>query len=230
MRWGRKDDSQATNEVGDGETTGGAHADHTRIDEADREVYDGDADLEVDRASVVDREREALGGVKVGSAFFGWLAATGMAVILTALAAATGAAVAVATGNEVGTISENTDAVNLAGAIVLLVVFFIAYYCGGYVAGRMARFNGMKQGFAVWVWAIVIAVVVAIVAAVAGDQYDVLSQLNNFPRIPTTADEVTRNDVFAALAIAVVALFGSLAGGLGGMRFHRQVDKAGLGR
>lgn len=232
MRWGQKDeDSTTANEVrDDDEATGGAHADHTRIDDADRDGHDADADQDVDRTSVVDREREALGGVKVGSAFFGWLAATGMAVILTALAAAAGAAVAVATGNDAGSITDNTDTVNIAGAIVLLVVFFVAYYCGGYVAGRMARFNGMQQGFAVWVWAVIIAVIVAITAAVAGDQYDVLSQLNNFPRIPTTADEVTTNDVLAAVAIAVVALIGAVTGGLAGMRFHRKVDRAGLGR
>jgi len=43
------------------------------------------------------------------------------------------------------------------GAIALLVVLFVAYFSGGYVAGRMARFNGLKQGLAVWVWALVIA-------------------------------------------------------------------------
>jgi hypothetical protein len=38
---------------------------------------------------------------------------------------------------------------------VLLVILFVAYYCGGYAAGRMGRFNGMKQGIAVWLWALV---------------------------------------------------------------------------
>ena len=45
-----------------------------------------------DRREVVGREREEHGGVKIGSAFFGWLAATGMAVLLSAIVAATGAA------------------------------------------------------------------------------------------------------------------------------------------
>src|SRR6478609_4762648 len=40
------------------------------------------------RETVVAREKEQFGGVKIGSAFFGWLAATGMAVLLTALVAA----------------------------------------------------------------------------------------------------------------------------------------------
>ena len=45
---------------------------------------------------------------------------------------------------------------------------FVAYYCGGYVAGRMARFDGVKQGVAVWVWALVIAIIVTVLGAVGG--------------------------------------------------------------
>ena len=41
----------------------------------------------------------------------------------------------------------------LFGGNILLVVPFVAYYyCGGYVAGRMARFDGVNQVRAVWVW------------------------------------------------------------------------------
>src|SRR5664280_3857131 len=49
------------------------------------------------RLSVFKREKDEFGGVKVGLAFFGWLTATGTAVMLTALAAAAGTAVGVAT-------------------------------------------------------------------------------------------------------------------------------------
>ena len=239
MRWGRKseDESISSNEVADERVArpeegegGGAHVDPTRVDYADREIDDRDTDTDdtddVDRASVVGREREALGGVKVGSAFFGWLTATGMAVLLTALVTAGGAAVSLARGNGADTI----ETIGLTEAIVLLVIFFVAYYCGGYVAGRMARFNGLRQGLAVWVWAIVIAIAVAIAAAVAGDQYDVQSTLNNFPRVPANEGDVTTNGIIAAVAITVVTLVGSAMGGLAGMRFHRRVDKAGLGR
>lgn len=53
------------------------------------------------RETAIAREKEAFGGVKVGSAFFGWLAATGMAVLLTALVAAAGTAVGLATNPDV---------------------------------------------------------------------------------------------------------------------------------
>src|SRR6478752_10221079 len=109
------------------------------------------------RETVVAREKEQFGGVKIGSAFFGWLAATGMAVLLTALVAAAGTAVGLASNTDVNQAvnqaAQNSGTVGLVGIIVLLVILFLSYYCGGYVAGRMARFTGARQGLMVWIWA-----------------------------------------------------------------------------
>jgi hypothetical protein len=197
-----------------------------------RSVSGAASDLGLDRSSVVDREKERYGGIKIGSAFFGWLTATGTAVLLTALLAAAGTAVGVATNTDVGQAvnqaAQNASTIGIAGGIALLVVLFLAYYCGGYVAGRMARFNGAKQGIAVWVWAVLIAVVVAILGAVAGSKYNVLGTLNAFPRIPVDEGSLTTGGIIALLAAAAAPLVGAVLGGLAGMRFHRKVDKAGL--
>lgn len=192
------------------------------------------AELGLDRRSVVTREKEQFGGLKIGSAFFGWLAATGMAVILTALLAGAGTAVGVATNTDPGqAIDEatgNVETVGVGGAVALAVIVFVAFYCGGYVAGRMARFNGAKQGLAVWLWTVVVALVVAAVGAAVGSQYDVLGRLNAFPRIPVGEGSVTTAGIVSILVAAAVALAGAIVGGLAGMRFHRRVDRAGLGR
>lgn len=181
------------------------------------------------RETVVAREKEQFGGIKVGSAFFGWLAATGMAVLLTALVAAAGTAVGLATNTDVNAaVNSGDQTVGMVGIIVLLVVLFVSYYSGGYVAGRMARFNGAKQGFMVWVWALIAAVVVAILGLVAGQQYNILAQLNSFPRIPVNEGELTTTSVIAAVVVAAVALVGAVLGGTAGMRFHRKVDRAGF--
>jgi hypothetical protein len=191
------------------------------------------------RENVVERERQEYGGFKFGSAFFGWLTATGTAVLLTALVAATGAAVGlgvtdggqVGTGNGSGSIDGDQAAtVGIVGAIALVVVTLLAYFCGGYVAGRMARFDGVKQGLAVWLWAVVIAVVVAIVGAIAGSQFNILANVNGFPRIPLNEGDVTTAGIITAVAVALASLGGALLGGVAGMRFHRKVDRAGLGR
>jgi hypothetical protein len=187
-----------------------------------------------DRQSVVNREKEEYGGVKVGLAFFGWLTATGTAVMLTAFLAAAGTAVGVATnidpGNARTQVAQDPKTVGIVGAIALFVVLLTAYYCGGYVAARMARFNGVRQGLAVWLWAVFIAAVVAVLAALAGSQYDILSELNSFPRIPVSQGTLTTGGLLALVVAAIASLAGALLGGLAGMRFHRKVDRAGLGR
>jgi hypothetical protein len=187
-----------------------------------------------DRATMVARQKDRFGGVTPGSAFFGWLTATGMAVILIALLAAAGVAFGVATDTSVDEATQQAEnatgtaqTVGLIGAITLLVIVFLAYYCGGYVAGRMARFNGLRQGVAVWVWGLLMVLVVAAVAAVAGSQYDVFASLN-LPRLPVNEGEVTTVGAIAIAAALVAALVGAMLGGLAGMRFHRNVDKAGL--
>jgi hypothetical protein len=183
------------------------------------------------RETVVAREKEQFGGIKIGSAFFGWLAATGTAVLLTALVAAAGTAVGLSTNTDVDAAvnqASNDQTVGWLGIIVLLVILFVAYYCGGYVAGRMARFNGAKQGFMVWVWAVIAAVVVAVLGLVAGPQYNILANLNSFPRIPVNEGQLNTMGIIAAVVVAVVALIGAVLGGLAGMRFHRKVDRAGF--
>jgi hypothetical protein len=184
-----------------------------------------------DRRSVVTREKKRYGGIKWGAAFFGWLTATGTAVILTAVVLAAGAAVGVDTGvNGTSTADQSqSETIGVVGGIALLVILLIAYYCGGYVAGRMSRFNGVKQGIAVWLWAIVIAVLVALAAALLGDKYDVLARLGGFPRLPISGGALSTAGIVALIIAVAAALVGAILGGLAGMRFHRHVDRAGLG-
>ncbi len=209
-----------------------AHRDATA---AHREPVADRTDPTLDRRDVVDREKERFGGVKIVCAFFGWITATGMSVLLAALVAAAGAGIGLA--------SDTTDLANTAqdqgisageigwaGVILLLVVVFVSYYSGGYVAGRMARFDGIRQGIAVFGWAVVAAIVIAILGAVAGSQYNVFDNLNAFPRIPDSLSDLTLQGVVALVGVVATALVGAALGGLAGMHFHRKVDKAGLGR
>jgi hypothetical protein len=188
----------------------------------------------VDRRTVLAEQKQRFGGMKAGAAFFGWLTATGMAVLLIAVLGAAGVAFGVTNNQTLNRAVDEANAgtgtaqtVGLVGAIVLLVVLFVAYYCGGYVAGRMARFNGAKQGLAVWLWGILTALVVAAIAAIAGAQYNIFAQLN-LPRIPVNEGQVTLVGAIAIAAAVLAALAGALLGGVTGMRFHRTVDAAGF--
>ena len=177
---------------------------------------------------VVARQKERFGGMKFGACFFGWLTATGTAVLLTALVTAAGAAVGLSQDVTADQVTSDPQTIGLVGGIALLVIVLIAYVAGGYVAGRMARFNGVKQGLGVWLWAIIIAAVVAVVGLLAGAQFNVLANLNGFPRIPVNEGTLTTGGVIAAIVLVVVALVGAILGGLAGMRYHRRIDHADL--
>ena len=205
------------------------HKDHATDETRTGEPVQHDHTVTETRGEVVGREREEHGGVKIGSAFFGWLAATGMAVLLSAIVAATGLLASEASGTDspdeaAAALDLNLDELGVVGIVVALLIWFVAYYSGGYVAGRMARFDGIKQGVAVWGWGLVIAIAVAVVAAVAGTEY---VGIDGFPNV--TVDGTT-TVVVSAVVVALVALVGAMLGGLAGMRFHRQVDRTGLGR
>ena len=173
-------------------------------------------------------QHDRFGGIKWGAAFFGWLSANGLAVILVALLSAGGVALGLA--NNVDTADEaarQAETVGLGGGIAVLVVLFLAYLAGGYVAGRMARFDGVKQGVATWLIGLVVVVLLAVAGAVLGAQYNVLQQLN-LPRIPVDEGTATTAGIITLVAILLATLLGAVLGGKLGDRYHRKIDRVGF--
>ena len=70
--------------------------------------------------------------------------------------------------------------------------------------------------------------IAAAVTAGVGSKYDVLSQLNSFPRIPVSEGDLTTAGIIALVLAALTSLAGAVLGGMAGMRFHRRVDRADL--
>src|SRR5262245_9025464 len=103
------------------------------------------------------RERQAYGGtIQWEATFFGWLAAIGLSALLVAVVV--GAGVAVGITEIDGSASDKTATLTLGGGIIIVAILMLAYLCGGYVAGRMARFDGWRQGLGVWILGTVAAV------------------------------------------------------------------------
>jgi hypothetical protein len=173
-------------------------------------------------------QRARFGGIKWGAAFFGWLSANGLAVILVALLSAAGVALGLANG--VDTADEavtQVDTVGLSGGIAVLVVLFLAYLAGGYVAGRMARFDGARQGMATWLIGLIVVLLLAAAGAILGAQYNVLQDLN-LPRIPVNEGTATTAGIITLVAILLVTLLGAVLGGKLGERYHRKIDRVGF--
>src|SRR3954452_14101855 len=170
------------------------------------------------------RQREEFGGLHWGAAFFGWLVAVGIAALLTAVLSLGGAALGLAQGDTQDATS-NAGTIGIVGGILLLAVLLIAYYAGGYVAGRMSRFSGPKQGIGVWLIGLAVTIVLAVAGALLGAKYNVLSQLN-LPRIPIGEGTLTTTGVVALVAVVLGTLLAAIAGGKAGTHFHRKIDQA----
>lgn len=176
-----------------------------------------------------DPAREKFGGVNLGAAVFGWLVAVAVGIILTSVIGA----VVTAIGSEAQISQSDAEreagTLGLAAAAVLVLVLLVAYYSGGYVAGRMSRFDGAKQGLAVWGIGLLVTLAAAVLGAVFGTQYNILDQVS-LPRIsvPTeslTTESLTTAGLVTAGVLVLGTLLAAMLGAKVGNRYHTRVDR-----
>jgi hypothetical protein len=172
------------------------------------------------------RQREEFGGINWGAAFFGWLVAVGLGSLLVGLLAAAGAAVGLTALTDADAAGNATE-IGLGGVIGLLLALAAAYFAGGYVAGRMSRFDGARQGLGTWLLGLVVTIVLAVVGAVLGSEYNVLERLE-LPAVPVGDSELATGGALALAIVVVGTLIASVAGGKAGERYHRRVDRVGF--
>jgi hypothetical protein len=182
--------------------------------------------VETRRPVDVRRQRDEYGGINWGAAFFGWLVAVGIGALLTAFVSAAGAAVAISEIESTTEAVANADTIGIVGVLALFAIALIAYLAGGYVAGRMSRFDGARQGMGVWAWSIFAVIVLAILGAIAGEEYNLFAGLD-LPRIPVDEGDLTTGGVILLAIVLVGTLLASMAGGKAGERYHRRVDAVG---
>jgi hypothetical protein len=172
------------------------------------------------------RQREEFGGFNFGSAFFGWLVATGLAVLLIAVLGAAGAAIGLTQLSESET-NDSAGTISIVGGALLILVLAVAYYAGGYVAGRLSRFDGARQGLGAWLLGLVVTILLAVAGAVLGSEYNILERLD-LPRIPVDEGSLSTGGLIALGAILLATLVTAILGGKVGEHYHRKVDRAGL--
>ena len=167
---------------------------------------------------------ERFGGINWGAAFFGWLVAVAMTVLLAGIASAVAAAV----GEEVNLTQSDVESdratAGLVAAIAVIVIFAIAYYAGGYVAGRMSRFDGGRQGLGVWIVGLLVTILAVVLGLVFGEQYNVLDRVNP-PDVNAPADAGI-GAIIAGVVLLVATALTAMAGGKAGRHYHTKVDAA----
>jgi hypothetical protein len=170
-------------------------------------------------------QRDEFGGLNWGAAFFGWLVAVGVATLLTAILSAAGAAIGL-TKSSSSQAADSAGTIGIVGGVLFLLVLLVAYFAGGYVAGRMSRFDGPRQGAGVWVIGLLVTILLGVAGVLLGAKYNVLSQLN-LPRIPVDEGSLTTGGVIALVAVILGTLLAAVLGGKAGTRYHRKIDKVG---
>ncbi len=147
-----------------------------------------------------------------------------MTILLVSIAGAILTAVGSSQNITQSDAERQAGTIGIAAGIVLLVVLAIAYYTGGYVAGRMSRFDGGKQGLATWVIGLVVTLVAIGLGAIFGNEYNLLDRVD-LPRLPISTEELSTGGLITAAAVLVVSLLAAMLGGKVGHRYHDKVDR-----
>jgi len=179
------------------------------VTEDDIEVLTGGEDLGMYRA------HRRYGGFDAGAALAGLLAATGMTALLGGIAGAIGTI-----GYQLDT-DASTDTMSTGGFVAGLVVLLLSFLVGGWVAGRVARYEGGLNGLVSAGLFIVLSAIMAGMGAWFGDRYDVFADI----RLPQWFSNTTSTTaVLSAVVALVVMVAAGWFGGVLGSRYHRRVD------
>ena len=174
-----------------------------------------------------DRLRDTYGGVDWLASFLGFVFAAVLGAIFSVV---TGLLLAplgfsLNLGGEIG-------APVITGLVLVAVLVFLTYFCGGYVAGRLARFDGGRNGMMLLLWTLVTALLAALVGGIFSNflpggisesvqnliQNDVLSTIGNLSQLGLVG-------IVIFIGALLVALLGGFLGGRLGSRYHTEIDR-----
>lgn len=174
-------------------------------------------------AEQTEPERLSYRGFKFGAAFFGWLIMGSMLVLLTALVGGAAVAAYYILGYTKTDLEDNAGTVAISAAAAVVLVISLAFYIGGYVAGRLVRFDGMRQGFGVWMITLLLLVVACSIGAFLNSNYDYTGRIDR-PDVPLTNDALLTGGLITAAALLMLPLLFALLGGKTGQRYHTKID------
>jgi hypothetical protein len=165
------------------------------------------------------------GGFYWGSDFIGFAVALFFTIVFFGIVGAVVGTVGYQMGAPVpkvgGPISNTTQTLGIGGLVGGLIALFLAYLIGGYTAGRMARFDGARNGVGVVIWTVIVAIVLGIVGGVLGNRFNVASQIH----LNINTSTLTRAGVISLAVTLIVMLIASIIGGIMGANFHRRLDR-----
>ena len=174
-----------------------------------------------------DRLRDMYGGVDWLASFLGFVFAAVVGALFSLVAGLVLAPLGFSlnVGGEIG-------AAVITGLVLMAVLVFLTYFFGGYVAGRLARFDGGRNGMMLLLWTLVAALLAALAGGIFSNflpagisdgiqnfiQNGVLSTIGNLSQFGLVG-------ILIIIGALVVALLGGFLGGRLGSRYHAEIDR-----
>ena len=160
--------------------------------------------------------RHRYGGFDAGASIAGALAALGVTVLLGGILGGVGTI-----GYQMD-LERGTDELSAAGLAGGLVTLLVAFLIGGWVAGRIGRYDGGRNGLMTAVWFILVAAALAALGGWLGDRYNAFQDL----QVPQWFSEnaTTTTAIITGVIAAVVMLGAGFLGGVVGARYHKRAD------
>ena len=175
-----------------------------------------------------ERLRDMYGGVDWLASFLGFV----FALVAGALFSLVAGLVLAPLGLSLNLEGGELGAAVITGLVLVAILVFLTYFFGGYVAGRLARFDGGRNGAMLLLWTGVAVLVLALVNAV----------LARFlpPEVAEGIESLVQNNLLSAVGglsglgvigivilvgALLVALLGGFLGGRLGSRYHAEIDR-----
>jgi MFS family permease len=167
--------------------------------------------------------REAYGGVDLLASFVGCVFALlcgGVLLSLSGLALAP-------LGFTLNLEGRQIDNAVITGIALVGLVLFLSFFFGGYVAGRLVRFDGGRNGAMTVAWGVVLSIFIALFGSfLPGGLFVLLQNFfenNVLPAVGGLTGLVALGIVLGAL---ILELLGGFLGGRLGIRYHTRIDNA----
>jgi hypothetical protein len=175
-----------------------------------------------------DRLRDMYGGVDWLASFLGFIFALVAAAFFSLIAGLVLAPLGFTPdlgGAQIG-------AAVITGLVLVGILVFLTFFFGGYVAGRLARFDGGRNGAMLLLWSFLAVAVLALAggilsnflpAGIAGGirnfiQNNVLDTIGSLAELGVVG-------IIVAVCGLLLALLGGFLGGRLGSRYHSEIDR-----
>jgi hypothetical protein len=173
-----------------------------------------------------DRLRDVYGGVDWLASFLGFV----FALVAGAVFSAVAGVVLVPFGLSPD-LSGSLGAGVITGLVLLGVLIFLTFFFGGYVAGRLARFDGGRNGAMLLVWTFLTVILLALAAGVfSGFLPDGAADAIGgvVDSVSSTIGGLSQAGIVGIVVVAcalLLALLGGMLGGRLGSRYHAEIDR-----